>query len=107
MPPRVVRRNDEEAEIVKQRLAHRWGAHPRTDKVPRSVIRVPFSQGSIAVGHMDRWTYTGRDVELAAAFAEALFWASLAISTSSDWNGRTVSSKLSGRLGQYKARFRR
>ncbi len=72
MPPRVVRRNDEEAEIVKQRLAHRWGAHARTDKVPRSVIRVPFSQGSVAVGHMDRWTYTGRDVELAAAFAEAL-----------------------------------
>ena len=72
LPPRVVRRTEEDAEQVVEQYRSRWTRDYTVEGVPRAVIRVPFSDGSIAVTHEDPSMYTSRDVDLVAAFANAI-----------------------------------
>ena len=71
-PPRLIHRSEEDA---KQELfAHRrrWASDYPLERLPRSVIRVPFSHGSIAILHFDPDRFTQRDVDLVAAHADAI-----------------------------------
>ena len=50
----------------------RWASDYPLERLPRSVIRVPFSHGSIAILHFDPDRFTQRDVDLVAAHADAI-----------------------------------
>jgi len=72
-PPRVERRSDEDLRQIRKRWRHRWGIGDLDlDRVPRAAIRVPFSHGSIVVAHRSIDSFSQRDVDLVAAFAEAM-----------------------------------
>ena len=71
-PPRIVRRSEEDARQVLGRYRQRWTPSWTLEQIPRTVIRVPFSYGSIALTHAEVGQYTQKDVDLVAAFAEAL-----------------------------------
>ena len=72
LPPRFMHRTEEDARQILERYRQRWGPDYPLDRVPRSVIRMPFSHGSIAVISMEADQYTQRDVDLVAAFADAV-----------------------------------
>lgn len=71
-PPRIVRRSEEDARQVLGRYRQCWTPSWTLEQIPRTVIRVPFSYGSIALTHAEVGRYTQKDVDLVAAFAEAL-----------------------------------
>ena len=72
MPPRIVRRTEEDARKELPRYRTRWAMDYPLELIPRSVIRVPFSHGSIAVPHLQPGMFTSRDVDLVTAFADAI-----------------------------------
>ena len=72
MPPRIVRRTEEDARAAMEKYRQRWTDDYPLEFIPRSVIRVPFSHGSIAVAHLEPGVFTSRDVDLVAAFADAI-----------------------------------
>ena len=71
-PPRIVRRNHQEAEGMLQWYRSRWGKNYTMDAIPRAVIRVPFSHGSIALSSLDADAFNGRHMDVVAAFADAI-----------------------------------
>jgi signal transduction histidine kinase len=71
-PPRIVRRTEEEAQGMLERYRQRWTPAWTLDCVARTVIRVPFSHGSVAITAMEPGRYNQRDVDLVSAFADAL-----------------------------------
>jgi len=71
--PRVVRRSRKEAEALVDIYRRRWGSDKFTpDLVGRSLILVPFSHGRISVANLKPDLYESKDVDLVAAFADAL-----------------------------------
>jgi signal transduction histidine kinase len=71
--PRIVRRTPEMVEALKPFFQRRWNIEEYpAEFITKSVIRVPFSQGSIAVSDFKEGAFTLRDVNIVTAFAEAL-----------------------------------
>jgi signal transduction histidine kinase len=70
--PRLLHRNEAEAQQVLDRFQRNWAPGYPLRKVPRSVIRVPFSHGDIAISHLEPDRFTQRDVDLVAAYADAV-----------------------------------
>ena len=70
--PRLVHRNEVEVQQVLGRFRRNWAPDYPLKKVPRSAIRVPFSHGSIAIAHLEPGRFTQRDVNLVAAYADAI-----------------------------------
>jgi len=71
--PRVERRSDDDAAKLLERWRRLFTATTSTiEHVPRAAIRVPFTHGSIAVTQMSQSAFTTKDVDLVAAFADAL-----------------------------------
>ncbi|MBI2502097.1 MAG: HAMP domain-containing histidine kinase [Candidatus Latescibacteria bacterium] len=71
-PPRIVRRTEEEAQRMLERYRQRWTPLWTVEHIARTVIRVPFSHGSVAVTAMEPGQYNQKDVDLVASFADAL-----------------------------------
>ncbi|MBT6144713.1 MAG: hypothetical protein HOH74_04745 [Gemmatimonadetes bacterium] len=72
LPPRIVHRNEADALETLPLYQGRWSVEWTLEMVPRSVIRVPFSHGSIAVTSFGEEKYTEQDVDLVAAYADAI-----------------------------------
>ncbi len=72
-PPRIVHRNEEEMQRELVRYKRRWRTpdYP-IERVGRSVIRVPFSHGTIALVHFEANRFTQRDLDIVVAYADAI-----------------------------------
>lgn len=71
-PPRLLHRSEEDVQEQLVLYRKRWSPEYPQDRIPRSVIRVPFSHGTIALVHFDSDQFTQRDVDLVAAYADAM-----------------------------------
>ena len=72
LPPRIIRRTEEEAMQVLEKYRRRWTGEWGVENVPRAVLRVPFSHGSIALTAQEPDHFTQQDLDLIAAFAGAI-----------------------------------
>ncbi|MEW6751322.1 MAG: HAMP domain-containing sensor histidine kinase [Candidatus Latescibacterota bacterium] len=70
--PHLIRRTEADAEAVVPAYRRRWSVPWTAADIPRTVMRVPFSHGSLAVVHGQPGRYGQKDLDLVAAFANAL-----------------------------------
>ncbi len=72
-PPRIVHRDEEETRRELEHYKRRWQMpnYP-IERVARSVVRVPFSHGSIVLTHFEPDRFNQRDMDIIAAYADAV-----------------------------------
>jgi signal transduction histidine kinase len=71
-PPRVERYGSEDTEALRERWRRWWRADLDPAVLPRSVIRAPFSRGSVVVAGKETWAFTARDLDVVERFAKAI-----------------------------------
>lgn len=74
LPPRFVTRTEKEAQDMLPLYQSRWTDAWTVEQVPRNVIRVPFSHGSIALAAFDdkKMNHVQRDMDIVATLADAI-----------------------------------
>ncbi|MBT4140839.1 MAG: HAMP domain-containing histidine kinase, partial [Candidatus Latescibacteria bacterium] len=74
LPPRFVTRTKKEAQDMLPLYQSRWTDAWTVEQVPRNVIRVPFSHGSIALAAFDdkKMNHVQRDMDIVATLADAI-----------------------------------
>ncbi|NKB69225.1 MAG: hypothetical protein GKR89_19320 [Candidatus Latescibacteria bacterium] len=71
-PPRIIRRTEEEAQQELEHYRRRWTPEWKVEYVPHSLLRVPFSHGSLSLAAFESDYFTQEDLDLFAAFAGPL-----------------------------------